>query len=1396
MQEIDNNTKYRSYFNIQDEFIKATSENDFELSDKKWLKYLPHTKFIEMLRIFADLISGNNRTRGGSSVWIEGAYGTGKTYSVLTLKKILEAPIEEVRTYFNNFELPSDLLGILENIKKNKIITIYKRGSTDLKSTDHLVIELQEKLLDVIKSKGYKGAEESIRNVGIKYLEHPDHANLFQAIINKTTNWTEAKTVEGVINDLRNSKSETALVSLIQACDNLMREHKVHAFELNHEQFATWIKALITENNISAIVVLWDEFDDFFNNNSSITNFQEHIIDLAKYKFLFVPITHKSDALFDDADPSKKIFDRFVKPRSLMELPDSIAFDLIAKSLKLNTALKLDWENKLKNLKDLISDSQNAVMQEIKDLKPETLNKILPLHPYTALILKHLCEKLGSNQRSMFSFILEKGSENKKTFKTFIDENGPLSDIKFIFVDYLWDFFDVTSRTEEKKPEIRNIFNTYTRVHADELTDKEKTVFKTILILIATSSTVNNTKPILLPNEANLKFCFEGHNITPIQASNLANSLIQKHFIGKKEIVNGTIYSVSLDVVDDTTLAPYIEKVNNETKTLTLVKEAELEQIMHSSTAMPASLKNRIEFKCVTVDNINKEINTTYSDKKDFNKYKNKIIVFLCFSRDNKKHQSMLTSIDDNYNKYPDDQFIFIDMGRKAMSTTIWNTYAKHKAKINYCKTTSREPDEDAIAIVKDMLCEWKKVIESGEFGIWNRAISYVNTTVSNLRSIREYFLEVNKKVYPYGLETYFSNLSDTVYDKKNIKAAAKHGSNRSTWHQLDFKLKNAFDFAWDDERYWESKPNEKISKLKIFFDTKIDNKLTECGECNFTNLYNELQSKPYGFTDSDLTAYVLGFLLKEYIKKEGDYYYSDGTIDANLTDDKVSTLVSVAIEDSKKPNFIKCKSPEEKKFIECTQKIFNIQKDFCSSTKIRDQLRRKFEEFHFPIWTLKYLDADNLVNEILELYSGLANTDNYDNGKKSEIEIAKDIGKIFLDNEPIVDRLCPLIDSENCKKGMKIHLSNYKDGSLPNLCEELKIDENAYLIYLKSKFSGAGNWVWSYTATNEQIDRVITDYELIKLSREIGIHIDDPSKIVSEYKENLKCCRVAYEAVKSIIKCDDLFSRLIKIYRDEQGFSNTAEFLELLNNNKENFKHFMTNQEKYFKEYAKMWISDLSEAQISDIYTKIGTGHFADEANDYYIVLQNNISAYKKSMSSGALRQYWKELTYTKTPKEWSKKYCAPILALVPKQELQEARQHFATINNDKSENEDAKKALEYLKNANWLHNLKPGDAENAFKNHIIGKYSTLLLDSRNVQEHLLNNVNDDPYDWFSNDTVKSNVKDLAKDEYEASSLYTALEIIEKISEGEIKNYLIQLIQNNMDVGLEIIANEGANNV
>ena len=69
---------YREYFDIDPEYFPQVDKKIIEEQPDLWKKFYPHPTFIKLLKSMVDVLSRKQKL----SVWVDGAYGTGKSHSL------------------------------------------------------------------------------------------------------------------------------------------------------------------------------------------------------------------------------------------------------------------------------------------------------------------------------------------------------------------------------------------------------------------------------------------------------------------------------------------------------------------------------------------------------------------------------------------------------------------------------------------------------------------------------------------------------------------------------------------------------------------------------------------------------------------------------------------------------------------------------------------------------------------------------------------------------------------------------------------------------------------------------------------------------------------------------------------------------------------------------------------------------------------------------------------------------------------------------------------------------------------------------------------------------------------------------------------------------------------
>ena len=162
--------KYRDYFDIDPEYFSQVNEDIINNQPDYWKKFYPHETFVRLVKDTISILSRKQKV----SLWVEGAYGTGKSHAVLTLKKLLEAPEEDTRQYFDRFsnQLSKDLFNSFQQIKsgQQKILTVHRYGSSNIYGDRDLVFAIQESISNALSAAGLQGGGSALKDSAIKWL--------------------------------------------------------------------------------------------------------------------------------------------------------------------------------------------------------------------------------------------------------------------------------------------------------------------------------------------------------------------------------------------------------------------------------------------------------------------------------------------------------------------------------------------------------------------------------------------------------------------------------------------------------------------------------------------------------------------------------------------------------------------------------------------------------------------------------------------------------------------------------------------------------------------------------------------------------------------------------------------------------------------------------------------------------------------------------------------------------------------------------------------------------------------------------------------------------------------------------------------------------------------------
>jgi hypothetical protein len=1394
--------KYKDYFSIDENYFPSVNEEVINRGLVKWQDFYPHDTFLKLLKNVESVLSRKQKL----SIWVEGAYGTGKSYAVLTVKKMLEDTDETLEAYFDKYHLEKDLCNKLCGLKaRGKILTVHRYGSSSINSDRDLIMAVQESINEALKKNDIQNkGESSLKEAIVKWLSNPIKKGFFDNLIKESYQVIfEGDGVDELLGKL-NHYNKKEIIPVINKILTVADLEGFTAFRLDMKGLTDWIRNIIKVNNLMAIFFVWDEFTEYFEHNKhALTGFQEFVELSETDPFYLMIVTHKSEALFHDTDSDKKkILDRFVKPTCNIELPENMAFKLMGAAMKRkeDPVLLKDWEENTQDLIQMTSDSRKMIAKraqiEEKDLKP-----ILPIHPYTALLLKNFSTAFDSNQRSMFDFIKNNRGEDVQGFQWFIENHGPLDDWNLLTVDLLWNFFYEQGR-EHLSSDIRMILDSFKRLNSDMLNEDDKRVLKAVLLLQAISGKVGGAVELFLPNQKNISHVFDGTNLEVSNAVSICERLVKEGKLFKRRLGGDQFEYSSFGISgDEKEIEKNKEKTMQSKKTHEILNEVQMNNLLELS----GSLNLRYQIKTATADNFKRVINEIRTET---GKFMNRFPLVLLFAKDDQEVASLKKKIGEYYKTVSEEdiEIIFLNTNFTPLGSENFQEYAENLAHSSFHRGKDDGIADQYDKRSREILEQWKNRICKDQFVIHTNTLKEQGKRLPTLEDVKMELKTLNKNRFPLGIEQY--SVIENMFTSSSLAFGAQCGviekvSGTYKSGNAKTKLECALVDAWEVDHYWKKNESLHISKLKIALEDEMKTAFENEGKISVLQIYDLYKTEPYGFLPCNLTAFIMGFLLKEYANDT--YRWSNGLNSDAMSPEKVKEMIKEILDFEIKSNsrykekYIVAMTDEERHFSKATAQIFKMNENECSSIEqIRDLVRNKLKNLVFPLWTLKELlgkqqsvyETDiNLLFEMIDLYSEFSNS-SISESNKSESSIAMKIGQLFINNEKAANDLGHLISDDNCRDGMKNYLEHYQEGILPELSQEIN-DSGNYMLLLKEKFDASeANWLWHREEVDKKIDELIIEYSIISESNLYNTKSNDYKGALQEWCEKLKFLKVPYEAIKNEVDKIKPFLEMLYSLK-KTGFLKPEDkkpFLDLLKNKKISFNNFNNQQKQLFKKIAQFSIHGLTDDDIVEIYKQIPNDVFAVSHSDYTKHVDQIITDYKEELGREKLRKFWKDNTETANAREWSNYYKMPIMCMIQGDET-EAKKAFAILDNSKPSGKEVEFAINYFGKDHFFSDMSSEEKRNQnFIRVIVKKLSTILNDSDEVKNHLSERLHLEPFDWYQSTNVENEITELAHHKYITGENKKALDKIKQMDPDHLKKYLERLVMNNMQVGIEII--------
>ena len=1372
---------YRSYFEIDENYFPQISNSTIEVAQDLWKRTYPHTTFIDMLRNMVRVMERVEKR----SIWISGAYGTGKSQCAYTLKKLLDVSEEELRAYWEQFDVlkgEKDLFGKLMGIKGTDVVTVYRYAGTP-NSTRDLLFAVQESVQRALHERGLYEGEQTLKDSILSWIETDDvNWNFFDSKL-KIAKWTAlfgGMDAKEIVTRLRSDGDARELVERITC---MAQEEGVSMLKMDIDQLIEWLTDVIERNHIK-IVLLWDEFSDYFRvNRDSLADFQKLVELVGSKPFFFVPVTHETDSLFAAGDETwKKIRDRFVMVN--IALPDNIAFDLIGDAFKAKAAARQDWNICEADLNSRLDASRRAVMKAAHIQSEKVIKNIMPLHPMSALVLKHIASAFQSNQRSMFDFIKSIGDHRVKAFQYFIDHTGPYSDHPLLTVDQLWDFFYVRGKAD-LATHIRMILDTFDQ--QVNLREEEQTVLKAILIMLAVDKQLGGGMELLQPTNQTLGYVFEGDSTLETSVRAIALGLKEKGILLETPLRNGQMkYDLAMLSGDQGKINQLKDELRKVTKTQKLVEEGELNKLLVLS---PEGLKVRFldatgAMRTATIDNFTRTANALTDEKSPW-----RFQAILAFAKDDQEAAAFRRKLKEAVQQERYQELIFIDALASPLGLDAFERYIDFAAMAQYYQgnnnTAAQQQAREAGNVLRQ---EWKNRIYNGRFILYTHAQPDGVPIVRGAEVSEELCRIVHTRTRAFDLD---KKTTESYYKTNALKQAAQCGITGTLTGLIKEAAQGVLGDVWNVPFYWEAETTRTLvpSAMKRRIEERIQEAFRENGQVGISELC-QILSKGFAFPPTNLMAFLLGFFLRPYAEEPYRYGDAVGTSEdmtAGRLAEMISGYVSYIAKGGKEPRetFIIKRTQEERAFYKLTREAWDVSETVCTSvSRVSAAVAQQMKEWKLPLWCLADMGRPDLWKAAAS-YMLLVQTE----GKK-EHAVALALGKAAEENSSLGTDLAAFLTLEHLVDGMHAFLETFENGELPALAYKIGAEQQL-IPDVKRKFSKDYACLWNEETGKDLLRALAHEYRAAYATNAI-LHgsAHDWKTACMEWRERLRLFRIPAICVEEFEPAlTDVTQMLLRIVRGETLLPpQIEEFAEKLQANAEPLRQLFSGEAEIFARVYASYLGGITPEGCSSIRMHLGQNFFKEAKQACFDKVCVAAEAYKKSEMTERLTALWRERTGTSNPRQWAEEYKMPVLSCVGADEFEHAQKALSLLEDTGGDRQALEKAFAFLEEATFFDTLASKEKrEAAFRRDILGQYVTLLTDLDEVQKALLS-LGIHPSAWHGNPRVKECLHQLARVKYAAVGAPLVQQKIDRMADTELKQYLKRLTADNMTVGMEIL--------
>lgn len=470
-----------------------------------WKRFIVTPQFFPLLNKTLDCLEKEN-----ISLWLQGAYGTGKSHATGYLKHLLWLPYPEIEQRISESGT-WDEKGkhrLLSFRKKKKVFPVVMYGADKITNQIDFGLQIEIGVRKALKKMGIELTTETDFDAYASHIEK-DRSNYWDILIDD----------EYEINELVQNKAD--LIRKLEAYDQDVFIAVRDVLSKRRQTIAvpdiiSWLtdvcKQLRGQKIADYIMIYWDEFTTILDKrNSEIHEYIQRIAEASSQSGVFLYlISHRTIAQGSSRDDRNKLLGRFND--STYEMSNITTYLLVENSIKKTNIA--EWQKR----RDDLRDELDSVIKEISitedNVDSENLRNLFPIHPYTAHIATYIARVMGSTERSIFDFLFD----DNTGFKHFISKYPGDEGRYLLTVEYVFDFFERVL-AEQGDPFMLSLMQklNYNKSIIVKENPHYLPLFKALLIMNIAHRSINlntDNNEIVIPDEINLKLAMKGSKLS------------------------------------------------------------------------------------------------------------------------------------------------------------------------------------------------------------------------------------------------------------------------------------------------------------------------------------------------------------------------------------------------------------------------------------------------------------------------------------------------------------------------------------------------------------------------------------------------------------------------------------------------------------------------------------------------------------------------------------------------------------------------------------------------------------------------------------------------------------------------------------------------------------------